>query len=71
MFLGIVGLVFWRIQKNRRPNKNGKDIEEEDAMEAYSKYWKGKRNSGGNVERGNDTATPAVVEEKGDKAHSS
>jgi hypothetical protein len=70
VFLGVVGLVFWRIQKNRCLNKNGKDIEDEDAMEAYSKYWKGKRNSGGNVEKGNDTTTP-VVEEKGDKAHSS
>ena len=43
----MVGLVAWQIEKRRSLGKSHKGVEDEDALEAYSKYWKGKRNSAG------------------------
>lgn len=62
IFLTLVGAIIWRLQKFRNFNRKHKDLEDEDAMEAYTKYWKGKRNSGGIAEKGNDTTSP--VDEK-------
>jgi len=64
VFFSFAGLIFWRL-KYRNVNRKQKDLEDEDAMEAYSKYWKGKRNSGGASEKGESTATSSSpVEEK-------
>ena len=50
-FFALVGLIIWRVRKYRAA-KNEKDIDEEDIIEAYTKYWKTKRNSGGIVGKG-------------------
>ena len=54
----------WTSQSNNKQ----RDVEDEDALEAYSKYWKGKRNSGGNVAKGNDISSP-VDEKVGNKTN--
>ena len=64
IFFSFVGLIFWRLRMYRNVNRKQKDLEDEDAMEAYSKYWKGKRNSGGASEKGESTTSSAPVEEK-------
>ena len=64
IFVTLGALLVWRVHKYRNQNKNNrKDIEDEDALEAYSKYWKGKRNSGGNTAQQNHVSSP--VDEKG------
>jgi len=45
-------VVIWRVCKYRA-SKKSKDVDEEDIFEAYSNYWKTKRNSGGIVDKGN------------------
>jgi hypothetical protein len=51
-FFALVGLIIWRVRKYRAAKRNEKDIDEEDIIEAYTKYWKTKRNSGGIVGKG-------------------
>jgi len=46
----LVGLVVWRVRKHQA-DKN-KKIDEEDIFEAYTSYWKTKRNSGGIIGQG-------------------
>lgn len=54
IFFTLIGLLIWRIKKYRMHNRNETDIDdEEDIIEAYTKYWKTKRNSGGIVGQGN------------------
>lgn len=60
LFLTLVAFSVWRIYKHRSLNHKRKDVEEEDALEAYSKYWKGKRNSGGSVAKGNNISSPVA-----------
>jgi hypothetical protein len=50
VFFVLVGLVVWRVRKHQA-DKN-KKIDEEDIFEAYTSYWKTKRNSGGIVGHG-------------------
>lgn len=47
----LVGLVVWRVRKHQADKI--KKIDEEDIFEAYTSYWKTKRNSGGIVGQGN------------------
>src|SRR5579862_125261 len=49
IFFSLVGLVIWRVRKSRIAKRMEKDIDEEDIIEAYTKYWKTKRDSGGIV----------------------
>lgn len=67
LFLTLVAFIGWRVYEHRCLNNKPKDIEEEDAVEAYAKYWKGKRNSGGNVAKGN--ISPTVDEKVGGNAN--
>jgi hypothetical protein len=58
LFLTLAAFAVWRVYIHRSLNHKQKDVEEEDALEAYSKYWKGKRNSGGSVAKGNNVSSP-------------
>jgi hypothetical protein len=51
VFFAFVGFVVWRVRKHQA-DENRK-IDEEDIFEAYTSYWKTKRNSGGIVGQGN------------------
>jgi len=53
VFFAFVGFIVWRVRKHHAAKRHEKDIDEEDIIEAYTKYWKTKRNSGGIVGRGN------------------
>ena len=52
IFLALVGLVVWQVIKYRK-RRNRKAVDEEDVLDAYTKYWKTKRNSGGIIGQGN------------------
>jgi len=47
LFLTLVGIIIWRALHCRNLNKKDTDIDEEDANEAYAKFWKQKQGSGG------------------------
>ena len=53
LFLSLVGIIVWRVLHHRKINKKEVDVDEEDAMEAYAKFWKKKRDSGGITEKEN------------------
>ena len=47
LFLSLVGIIIWRALNRRKLNKKDIDIDEEDANEAYAKFWKQKQGSAG------------------------
>lgn len=49
LFLTLVGIVVWFIRKRRNIPKKETDVDEEDAVEAYAKYWKQKKRDSGGI----------------------
>lgn len=49
LFLTLVGIVVWLIRKRRNIPKKETDVDEEDAVEAYAKYWKQKKRDSGGI----------------------
>jgi len=47
LFLTLVGIIVWRALNRRNLHKKEIDVDEEDAIDAYAKYWKQKRDSVG------------------------
>lgn len=60
LFLTLVGIIVWRALNRRNIPKKEIDVDEEDAIEAYAKYWKQKRDSGGIAVKEKPGSSPAV-----------